>query len=93
MGVVIDLGVYGENGFTKSKRDTMPDINPELGHTTIGALARTFDDYEFVVHPGDFAYADDWILTPSNLLDGKDAYEAILEVSGVFTVVATIQAD
>jgi acid phosphatase len=32
-----------------------------------------------VLHPGDFAYADDWFLKPKNLLDGKNAYAAILE--------------
>ena len=91
MGVVIDLGVYGENGFTTSqKRDTIPDVDPELNHSTIGALARTINAYEFVLHPGDFAYADDWILTLSNLLDGKDAYEAILEVGEMSTPVCYI---
>jgi len=55
--VVIDLGVYGEGGYTTSKRDTIPSIQPELNHSTIGALARTVDDYELVIHPGDFAYA------------------------------------
>ena len=80
MDIVVDLGVYGENGYTTSKRDTIPSIQPELKHSTIGALARTVNDYEFVLHPGDFAYADDWFETPSNLLDGKNAYEAIIEV-------------
>lgn len=80
MSVVIDLGVYGENGYTTTKRDAIPQIQPELNHSTIGALARTVDQYEFVLHPGDFAYADDWFETFSNLLDGKNAYEAILEV-------------
>ncbi|KAL2870566.1 purple acid phosphatase family protein [Aspergillus lucknowensis] len=80
---VIDLGVYGEDGFTiagdKTKKDTIPSINPALNHTTIGRLANTVDDYEFVIHPGDFAYADDWFLTLDNLLDGENAYQAILE--------------
>lgn len=80
MSVVIDLGVYGENGYTTEKRDTIPHVQPELNHSTIGALARTVDQYDFVLHPGDFAYADDWFETPSNLLNGKNAYEAILEV-------------
>lgn len=62
---VPDLGVYGEDGFTlptddKSKRDQIPQVQPALNHTTIGALARTVDNYELVLHPGDFAYADDW---------------------------------
>ncbi|KAK5628015.1 hypothetical protein RRF57_003730 [Xylaria bambusicola] len=80
---VIDLGVYGADGYTikqnKAKRDTIPQIDPSLNHTTIGRLANTIDDYEFVVHPGDLAYADDWLLKPKNLFDGTHAYAAILE--------------
>lgn len=80
MSLVIDLGVYGDNGYTTTKREEIPAIQPALEHTTIGALARTINNYEFVIHPGDFAYADDWIKTLSDLLNGKNAYEAILEV-------------
>lgn len=79
MDVVVDLGVYGADGFTTTKRDTIPSIQPALQHSTIGNLANTIDDYEFVIHPGDFAYADDWYLKLGNILDGKNAYEAILE--------------
>jgi hypothetical protein len=83
MSVVIDLGVYGADGFTiemdQSKRDTIPTIQPSLNHTTIGRLADNINDYEIVIHPGDFAYADDWYLKPDLILDGTDAYEAILE--------------
>ncbi|ROV94387.1 hypothetical protein VSDG_05876 [Cytospora chrysosperma] len=81
--VVIDLGVYGADGFTikgdMSKRDTIPTVDPSLNHTTIARLADTFNDYEWVLHPGDFGYADDWYLSPSNAADGTNAYEAILE--------------
>ena len=78
--VVIDLGVYGEDGYTiNSKRDTIPNIQPELEHATIGALASTVDEYEFVLHPGDLAYADDWILKVKNLFSGEKAFQAILE--------------
>ncbi|KAL7624429.1 hypothetical protein AAE478_005993 [Parahypoxylon ruwenzoriense] len=83
MNAVIDLGVYGADGYTiemdERKRDTIPTIDPSLNHTTINQLANTVDDYEFIVHPGDFAYADDWFLKPKNLLDGEDAFQAILE--------------
>ncbi|PCH08063.1 Hypothetical protein PENO1_009020 [Penicillium occitanis (nom. inval.)] len=86
MNVVADLGVYGPDGYTLSsnssgllRKDTIPSIDPSLEHATIGALANTVDDYEFIIHPGDFAYADDWYLKPQNLGDGKDAYQAILE--------------
>ncbi|KAI0131201.1 Metallo-dependent phosphatase [Daldinia grandis] len=83
MNAVIDLGVYGADGYTiqmdEAKRDTIPHIDPSLNHTTINQLANTVDDYEFIVHPGDFAYADDWILKPKNIFDGEDAFQAILE--------------
>ncbi|KAI5924945.1 Metallo-dependent phosphatase-like protein [Camillea tinctor] len=83
MNAVIDMGVYGADGYTikmdQTKRDTIPSIDPSLNHTTIGRLATTVDDYELVVHPGDFAYADDWIEKAKNLLDGENAFEAILE--------------
>ncbi|OTA65191.1 Metallo-dependent phosphatase [Hypoxylon sp. EC38] len=83
MNAVIDMGVYGADGYTiqmdETKRDTIPTIDPSLNHTTINQLANTVDDYEFIVHPGDFAYADDWYLKPKNLLDGEDAFQAILE--------------
>lgn len=83
MNAVIDLGVYGADGFTiqgdATKRDTIPFVDPSLNHTTIGRLAQTVDDYEFIIHPGDFAYADDWVLKAKNLFDGQNAYEAILE--------------
>ena len=83
MNAVIDMGVYGADGYTikgdNSKRDTIPQIDPSLNHTTIDRLAQTVDKYEFVIHPGDLAYADDWFEKPKNLLDGKNAFEAILE--------------
>jgi acid phosphatase type 7 len=77
--VVIDLGVYGADGFTTRTRDTIPYIQPELNHSTIGSLATNIDNYEFVIHPGDFAYADNWFLKLDNLPDGSEAYQAILE--------------
>ena len=83
ISAVVDLGVYGADGYTiegdNTKRDTIPTIDPSLNHTTIGRLADNINDYEFVVHPGDFAYADDWYEKLHNILDGKNAYEAILE--------------
>jgi hypothetical protein len=77
--IVVDLGVYGADGFTTKKRDTIPNTQPELNHSTIWSLAQTVNDYEFVIHPGDFAYADDWYLKSKNLVDGEAAFQAILE--------------
>lgn len=83
MAVVIDLGVYGKDGFTiemdQTKRDIIPTIQPSLNHTTIGRLASNIDDYELVIHPGDFGYADDWYLKAKNLVSSSDAFQAILE--------------
>ncbi|CAD6898245.1 unnamed protein product [Tilletia caries] len=79
---VVDLGVYGKDGFTisgPSQRDMIPTIDPALNHSTIGRLAQIAPSYDFVVHPGDLAYADDWFLNAANLLDGTNAYEAIIE--------------
>ncbi|KAL3965508.1 hypothetical protein ACCO45_002512 [Purpureocillium lilacinum] len=79
INAIIDLGVYGQDGYTikgdLSKRDTIPYI--PLRSTT--PPSTTVDDYEFVIHPGDLGYADDWILRPKNLFHGKDAFQAILE--------------
>ncbi|RLM00406.1 hypothetical protein CFD26_108389 [Aspergillus turcosus] len=83
MDVVIDLGVYGKDGYTisskKIKKSDIPYIQPELNHTTIGRLADTIDDYEIIIHPGDTAYADDWYLNIDNLLTGEQSYQSILE--------------
>lgn len=85
VSAVIDLGVYGADGFTvdvdgdMSRKRAIPEVDPSLNHTTIGRLADTYDDFEFVIHPGDFAYADDWYLTLADANDGVNAYEAILE--------------
>ncbi|KAL4966149.1 purple acid phosphatase family protein [Aspergillus stella-maris] len=83
LNAVIDLGVYGEDGYTISgditKKDTIPTVQPALNHTTIGRLATNVDEYELIIHPGDFAYADDWFLNLDNLLVGEEAYQAILE--------------
>lgn len=81
MSVVIDLGVYGPDGYTtssKKKRENIPTVDPWLEDTTIGRLADTFNNYELVVHPGDFAYADDWYLNIDNLFSEKSTYANIL---------------
>lgn len=79
MATYADLGVYGKDGFTTKKRDQIPATDPALNHTTIGRLAAMADDYDFIIHPGDFAYADDWVYDISNVLDSKKAYTAIIE--------------
>jgi len=79
MTTYADLGMYGADGFTTTRKRDIPAIEPALNHTTIGRLAATIDDYEIIIHPGDFAYADDWIIDLTNFFDGKKAYTAIIE--------------
>jgi hypothetical protein len=82
IATVVDMGVYGAGGYTitapAQKRD-IPRIAPSLNHTTIGRLAATRGAFDFVLHPGDLAYADDWIETGAYLLDGARAYQSITE--------------
>jgi acid phosphatase type 7 len=83
VAAVIDMGVYGADGFAipsgATTRDTIPKIDPELNHTTIWQLAQSVNDYDFVTHNGDFAYADQWAEVPSLVSDPVEAYESILE--------------
>lgn len=80
VNAVIDMGVYGLDGYTTTMKRDIPNIPPSLTHSTIDQLVASKDQYDFIVHPGDFAYADDWYLRPQNLLDGKNAYAAITEL-------------
>jgi phosphodiesterase/alkaline phosphatase D-like protein len=59
VGVVIDMGTFGALGLSSS----IPAADNPLGpteQTTIAALKEAINEYEFVVHPGDLAYADAW---------------------------------
>ncbi|PWY97638.1 Metallo-dependent phosphatase [Testicularia cyperi] len=90
VNAVIDMGVYGADGYTTTKKRDIPAIFPSLTHSTIDQLAQSASEYDFVIHPGDFAYADDWYLRPQNLLDGKNAYAAITEL--FFNQLASVSA-
>lgn len=52
---------------------------PSMNHTTIGRLTQTLDDYDFIIHPGDLGYADDWDFKKSTVYGGHNAFQAILE--------------
>jgi phosphodiesterase/alkaline phosphatase D-like protein len=59
VGVVIDMGTFGALGLSSS----IPAADNPLGpneQTTIAGMLEMIDNYEFVVHPGDLAYADAW---------------------------------
>ncbi|KAF8319499.1 Metallo-dependent phosphatase-like protein [Cantharellus anzutake] len=79
---VIDMGLFGKDGMTvpASKRHLIPRIEPGLEHTTIGALDRMSSEYDFIIHPGDIAYADNWITAnPLYAFFQAQAYESITE--------------
>ncbi|OAA79052.1 Metallophosphoesterase domain protein [Akanthomyces lecanii RCEF 1005] len=83
MNAIIDLGAYGQDGYTisrnRGRRDNIPNIPMSMNHTTIGRLATTIDDYELIIHPGDLGYADTWAENPANRDDGENAFASILE--------------
>lgn len=60
-------GVFGPDGLSyENETWTGTAITDALtigDHTTIDDLYATQDDYSFIVHPGDFAYADHWVRT------------------------------
>lgn len=55
------MGVFGPDGLSSRNISyTGKAISPSLdpgAHTTIESLVADIDNYEFVLHPGDFAYA------------------------------------
>lgn len=57
VGVVVDLGTFGYLGLSETSG---PDELRPGEQTTITALTQTLDNYDFVVHAGDIAYADAW---------------------------------
>ncbi|CAH2352770.1 hypothetical protein CLIB1423_08S00694 [[Candida] railenensis] len=81
--VVVDLGTMGDLGLS--------DHGPEDGLLAVGeqntmqSLQDLLDEYEFVLHPGDIAYADYWLkeeyqgyLGNITLSTGYQVYEQIL---------------
>lgn len=57
VAVVVDMGTFGPLGLSDNSSGT-PLMPGE--QTTITAMAKQLDQYEFVVHPGDLGYADAW---------------------------------
>ncbi|KAF8307931.1 Metallo-dependent phosphatase [Clavulina sp. PMI_390] len=87
--LVIDMGVFGPDGLsTRTTSYTNKSITYPLKpseHTTIQRLAAMKDQYEFVIHPGDFAYADAWYkefnlgYINGSLADGAAMYQGLNE--------------
>lgn len=65
IALVVDMGVFGPDGLSFQEETWLGvPIKDSLtigDHTTIDDLYDTRDTFDFVVHPGDFAYADHWL--------------------------------
>lgn len=85
VAVVVDLGAMGEYGLQQNMPSDISDPIPANQTNTIERLTAQSDDYEFVVQPGDFAYADYWVkeqITRGSNLTVQDqvlGYDAINE--------------
>lgn len=83
--VVVDLGTMGEYGLRHNLPSDIQNPIPAGDLNTIQRLVAQLEDYEFVVHAGDMAYADYWakeqITMGSNLslTDQALAYNVINE--------------
>lgn len=78
--VVANLGVYGADGYIlDDDGDDGTYVDPSLGNTTISRLTQNAPSYEFILHPGDLAYADAWYVHGRDLYHTYQAYESILE--------------
>lgn len=81
----IDMGVMGEYGLsTRVGKGAEGALKPGEKNT-IDSLIDNFDNYDFIVHPGDLAYADYWLkeelqgyLPNTTIDDGVHVYEALL---------------
>ncbi|KAF7713470.1 Uncharacterized protein PECH_001247 [Penicillium ucsense] len=87
VAVVVDLGTMGARGLTTSAGKGVDHGNILApGETnTIQSLTKYQNEYEFIWHPGDIAYADYWLkeeiqgfLPNTTIEGGAKVYEAIL---------------
>ncbi|OAA71078.1 metallophosphoesterase [Akanthomyces lecanii RCEF 1005] len=87
VAVVIDLGTMGRLGLTDhAGKGARPENILKPGEkNTIDSLASTSAGWDFMLHPGDIAYADYWLkeqiagfLPNTSIADGHTVYEAIL---------------
>lgn len=60
MAVIVDMGAFGPLGLSTGGGPYSNPLQPGE-QTTISALAKMLDSYEFIAHPGDIAYADSWL--------------------------------
>lgn len=83
--VVVDMGTMGPLGLSdKVGKGAEGALSPGE-RNTIQSLQANMDEFEFLLHPGDIAYADYWLkeeiqgyLPNTTIADGYKVYELIL---------------
>ena len=85
VGVVVDMGTFGALGLSDVVGSGTTNPLRVNEQTTIAALTEMIDNYEFMIHAGDIAYADYWLkeeieayLPNTTTEQGAAVYEAIL---------------
>jgi len=84
IGVAADMGTFGVLGLSDHVGSGAAHPLRVHEQTTLTALTQKLDDYEFMVHAGDIAYADYWLqeeidgYLPNNTAQGPMLYEQIL---------------
>lgn len=79
-----DMGAMGPLGLSDTGPSSDDAILASGEQNTMQSLISTLDQYEFIIHGGDLAYADYWLkeeladYLPFNLTSGPEMYEAIL---------------
>jgi len=87
--LVVDMGVFGPDGLSERNvsytgQSITSPLKPKE-QTTIQRLVKSASSYEFVLHPGDLAYADSWLkelklgYINGTKADGPALYEGLLE--------------
>ena len=78
---VCDLGTMGPDGLSDIK-NSKTDANEVLApgeQNTIQSLVSMMDTYDFVVHPGDLAYADYWLKEVlASYVNGKNTLRSLI---------------
>ncbi|EFX05024.1 metallo-phosphoesterase [Grosmannia clavigera kw1407] len=87
VAVVVDLGTMGSQGLTThaGKKVASTNILKVNETNTVQSLKEHIDEFDFLWHPGDIAYADYWLkesiqgfLPNVTVADGVKTYESIL---------------
>lgn len=84
-GVVVDMGTFGALGLSTTVGTGAANPLRVNEQTTIAAMTQMINNYDFIVHAGDIAYADYWLkeeiqnyLPTTTTAQGAQVYESIL---------------